>query len=302
MECAARAIVRGALLAAAAVASLFLAVAPAQAQFEVKSPVVERGVLELEALGSVQSRFNDEDEDEADEEEDDDEDGLPFEGGEDDDEKQRQGYEFSVGYGFTDFWKPELALVLEQRKGRDLKADALEFENTFQVMPTDAYFVNAGLLVAYEHSLRDDVQAVEFGPLVELPLGRLTNTGNAIFEKSFGGDRESPTIGFEYAWQSVFDIAGGFGAGFEAFGEIEKIANDPPSTSDQEHRIGPVALFGAELGDWGEIGIELGFLFGLTDATPDNTFKFNIEYEWGPGDEDDEAADEGDDDGNGDDD
>jgi hypothetical protein len=45
------------LLAAAAVASLFLAVAPAQAQFEVKSPVVERGVLELEALGSVQSRF-----------------------------------------------------------------------------------------------------------------------------------------------------------------------------------------------------------------------------------------------------
>jgi hypothetical protein len=44
-----------------------------------------------------------------------------------------------------------------------------------------------------------------------------------------------------------------------------------------------VALFEAELGDWGEIGIEVGFLFGLTTATPDNTFKFNLEYEWGPG-------------------
>jgi hypothetical protein len=187
-----------------------------------------------------------------------------------------------------------MALVLEQRKHRDLKADAIEFENTFHVLPTDAYFVNAGLLVADEHSLRDDVQAVEFGPLVELPLGRLLNTGNAFFEKSFGDDRESPTVGFEYAWQSVFDIWGGFGAGFEAFGEIEKIANDPPSTDEQEHRIGPVALFEADLGKWGEIGIELGFLFGLTDATPDNTFKFNLEYEWSPGD--DEEADDGDDD------
>ena len=61
---------------------------------------------------------------------------------------------------------------------------------------------------------------------------------------------------------------------------------DPPSADDQEHRIGPVALFEAEIGDWGEIGIELGFLFGLTDATPDNTFKFNLEYEWGPGGDD----------------
>ncbi len=176
--------------------------------------------------------------------------------------------------------------MLEQRKGRDLKADALEFENTFQVLPTDAYFVNAGLLATFEMSLRDDVQTFEFGPLVQLPLGRLTNTANAIFERSFGDDRETPTVGFEYAWQSVVDIAGGFGAGFEAFGEIEKIANDAPSADDQEHRIGPVALFEAELGDWGEIGIEVGFLFGLTNATPDNTFKFNLEYEWGPGGDD----------------
>jgi hypothetical protein len=139
------------------------AAAPPHAQFEVKSPVVEKGVLELEALGSVQSRFNDNDDDEGAEEggeevEGGDEagggdeaeggeealeparegDDLGLEGGEDDDddEKQRQGYEFSVAYGFSDFWKPEVALVLEQRKGRDLKADALEFENTFEVLPT----------------------------------------------------------------------------------------------------------------------------------------------------------------------
>jgi hypothetical protein len=284
MACRARAVARGAMLAVA-FALVCFAAAPAQAQFEVKSPVVEQGVLELEALGSAQWGFSEEEEEEEDDDDDDDE-GLGIEAGEDDEEDQRQGYEFSVGYGVTDFWKPELALVLEQRKHRDLKADAIELENTFQVLPTDAYFVNAGLLFAYEASLRDDVHALELGPLLQLPLGRLTNTGNAFFEKQYGDDRETSTVGFEYAWQSVFDIAGGLGLGFEAFGEIEKIANDPPSTDEQEHRIGPVALFEAELGEWGEIGIELGFLFGLTDETPDHTFKFNLEYEWGPeGDE-----------------
>jgi hypothetical protein len=315
MKGVARASARGAWLIIAAILPLCWAAAPAHAQFEVKSPVVEKGVLELEALGSVQSHFHDSDGRDGEVEgggeaidggeeaggggeagggeeagggqealePEQEGDALGFEGGEeeDEDEKQRQGYEFSVGYGVTDYWKPELALVLEQRKGRDLKADALEFENTFQVLPTDAYFVNAGLLATFEMSLRDDVQTFELGPLVQLPRGRLTNTANAVFERSFGDDRETPTVGFEYAWQSVVDIAGGFGAGFEAFGEIEKITNDAPSAADQEHRIGPVALFEAELGDWGEIGIEVGFLFGLTNATPDNTFKFNLEYEWG---------------------
>ena len=60
------------------------------------------------------------------------------------------------------------------------------------------------------------------------------------------------------------------GPGFEAFGEIE-------------------------------ISIELGFLFGLTDATPDNAFKFNLEYER-PGRRGDEVADDGDEDEDGDDD
>jgi hypothetical protein len=293
VEYGARVIARSAALVAAALALVCLAAAPAHAQLEVKSPVVEQGVLELEALGSVQWGFKqqeeEEEEEEQEEEEEEDAEGIGIEGG--DEEDQRQGYEFSTAYGVTDFWKPELDLVLEQRKGRDLKADAIEVENTFQLLPTDAYFVNAGALFSYGASLRDDLHALEFGPLVQLPIGPLTNTANGFFEKQFGDDRETSTVGFEYAWQSVVDIARGLGLGFEAFGEIEKIANDPPSLSEQEHRIGPVGLVGAELGKWGEIGLELGFLFGLTDGTADHTFKFNLEYEWGPGGEAGEASD-----------
>ncbi|HEX2471067.1 MAG TPA: hypothetical protein VHK05_10780 [Candidatus Limnocylindrales bacterium] len=72
------------------------------------------------------------------------------------------------------------------------------------------------------------------------------------------------------------------GLRFEAFGDIEKIANDPPSTPDQEHRIRPVALFETELGDWRGAGTGLGSLSGPADATRDNTVKFNLEYERRP--------------------
>ena len=131
MNCVATASARGAWLGIALLLPLCWAASPAHAQFEVKSPVVEKGVLELEALGSVQSRFNDDDDDEEAEEAgeeveeggeeagggeeaegdeealepEQEEDDLGSDGGEDDDddEKQRQGYEFSVGYGVTDY-------------------------------------------------------------------------------------------------------------------------------------------------------------------------------------------------------
>ena len=63
MKCVARASARALGVVIAAIVPLCWAAAPAHAQFEVKSPAVEKGVLELEALGSVQSRFNDDDDD-----------------------------------------------------------------------------------------------------------------------------------------------------------------------------------------------------------------------------------------------
>jgi hypothetical protein len=37
-----------------------------------------------------------------------------------------------------------------------------------------------------------------------------------------------------------------------------------------------------ELGEWGEIGIEVGFRFGLTKATPDNYFQVQPRNTNGP--------------------
>jgi hypothetical protein len=276
---------------AALAALLTLAGRPAEAQeFEIKSPLVEHGTFEVEWHGAVQSRFNEEDEEEEEGDDDDDDDDEEAEEEEEDEEPVRQAHELAVGYGVTSFWQPELALALEQRKGRDLKVDSVGIENTFQLLPTDAHFVNLGLSVAYEVSVRDEVHGLEFGPLIQLPLGPLSNTANLIFEQQFGDDRESASTAFGYAWQSVYRVVPVLDLGFEAFGEIESFAEDAPSTDEQEHRIGPVAYISSELGGF-EFSVGAGFLFGLTDETPDQTFKFDVEIEWG-GDDDDDDGDE----------
>jgi len=120
---------------------------------------------------------------------------------------------------------------------------------------------------------------------VQLPFGPWINTANLLLEQQFGDDRESGATAFGYAWQSLLPVTADLGVGFEAFGEIEQFATDPPELSEQEHRIGPVGHFATGLGDL-ELSLAAGFLFGLTDETPDRTFKFDVEIGWGGGDED----------------
>ncbi len=249
-------------LATVAVTLMALAARPAQAdEFEIKSPLVDEGELEFETHGNVQWGFPHGDEDE-------------------DEDQVRQFHELSIGYGVTDWWEPELELTLQQLKHENLKVNSIGLENTFQLLPTNTCFANLGLSLEYEGSVQDDIHSLEGGPLVQVWLGPFSNTANLLFEQEFGDDRESASTSFDYAWQTLYKAPHGWKVGFEAYGEIEKFATDPPRLSDQDHRIGPVAYYQTSFDPF-ELSIGGGFLFGLTDATPDDTLKFDIELSWG---------------------
>ncbi len=247
-------------LATVAVVGSALTARPAQAdEFEIKSPLVDEGEFEFEEHGNVQW-------------------GFPKDVEEDD--AVRQFHELSLGYGVTDWWEPQLQLSLQQLKHDDLKVETIGVENTFQLLPTNAYFANLGLDLGYESSVQQEIQSLEFGPLVQSLIGPFNNTVNLLFEQQYGSDRDSASMSFNYAWQTLYKVTHGVKVGFEAFGEIDSFANDPPKLSEQDHRIGPVSYYETDLGPF-ELSIGGGFLFGLTDATPDNTVKFDVELSWG---------------------
>jgi len=234
---------------------------PASAQpFEVKEPEVEKGEFEIEYNGAVQDGFPEEDDDD------------------DDEENVRHAHEVAVGYGITDFLKVEAGVALEALEVEELKATNFEIEAVLELLEQDEQGVGVGLFGAIEPRIDDDAtNEVEFGPIFSFALGGVQNTANTFFERSFGRNREEGW-GFAYAWQSKVELEEGLGIGIEAFGEAEDIGEDPP-IDEQEHRLGPVVYYEAELGDDRELGISLGLLFGLTKSTPDVAVKWNFELE-----------------------
>jgi hypothetical protein len=245
---------------------------PAFAQFEIKSPKVEKGELEVEQHSSFQR-------------------GLP------EDDEARHGHEVSVGYGFTNFWNAEISLSFEKGDGESFQTSELEFENTFQLAHFSERNITLGFLVTGVAGLHDEPDAIEFGPLVQFGGEERHLILNGIFEKTFGDNREEG-MGFEYAAQLRFANWNKFGFGVEAFGEIENIEK-VRSFNEEQLRVGPVVYYDLISGEdksikdddddddkkGGSHGPEkvttaLGVLFGASDATPDVTLKWDVEVEF----------------------
>jgi hypothetical protein len=184
-----------------------------------------------------------------------------------------------VGYGATDWWFTEVYLKTEH-ESRDPRLNILEFENKFQLTETGKYPVEVGLITELEFPLNGDGEPNEFkfGTLFQTEFGQLQLNGNLLLETKFGGDGPSETA-FHYQWQTKYRWHKEFEFGLQGFGETGEW-NDWASSNEQEHRLGP-AIFGkVSLGGRGSIKYNAAWLIGMTDATPDNTFRTQVEYEF----------------------
>jgi hypothetical protein len=239
----------GAVLAAA-VGSL---AGDARADHKVYSPIVTKGEFALEARGHLDV---------------DDEDSK--DGG------QKQVYE--VEYGVTERWHTAVFGKLRKRPDGPLRYDATAWENIVEVAGEGRHWVDFGLY--FEFALADeddDPNELEWKLLFEKLTGPLRNRLNVNFEEELGGEDEDSTK-LEYAWQTKWRTGTPIEAGFEAFGELGEISDILP-LDEQEHQLGPVLWGELELGPRSKFEIQVGWLFGLTDATPDGTFKWIVEYE-----------------------
>jgi len=184
-----------------------------------------------------------------------------------------------VGYGVTDWWFTEV-YVKTEHESPDPRLNILELENKFQLTETGKYPLEVGLITEFEFPLNQDGAPIEFkfGPLFQTEFDKVQLNGNLLFETRFGNGNPTETA-FQYQWQVKYRWHKEFEFGLQGFGETGDW-NDWSPSDQQEHKLGP-AIFGKlPVGDRAAIRYNAAWLIGMTDATPNNTFRMQVEYEF----------------------
>lgn len=251
-----RKFIRAGGLACLAVAA-FVAAAPAPAWAQtdkVYGPIVDQGEFEIEARGF-------------------------FDFDDDPDKDGKQKYKINIGYAVTDFWWTELVNELEKEgeDGANLIYEAAEWENIFEFRAEENGWPALGLYTALVIPNKDGKPfELEWKGLIQKSLGPTRHRFNLAFEWEFGRDADED-INLGYAWQSKWKLWDLFSPGFEAYGDFGEIS-DFKSGAAQKHQIGPVVWIEHELAENTKIELLTGYFFGLTPASADGTFKFQLEF------------------------
>lgn len=186
------------------------------------------------------------------------------------------------GYGATPYWFTEVYLKTEQ-SGSNPRLNIVEWENKFQLTETGKYPVDVGLITEFEYPLNLHGEPSEFkiGPLFQTQFDKLQLNGNLLLESKFGGSNAATTTVFQYQWQAKYRWKQQLEFGLQGFGEMG-VWNKWSPSSEQEHKLGP-AIFGKiplRQGTREAIKYNAAWLIGTTQATPHNTFRMQVEYEF----------------------
>lgn len=226
---------------------------PGQASHKVYSPHVEKGELELEYRGHL------------DHDSDDSRDGA-----------RKDKYE--IGYGFTDWWFSSIFVEYEKEGSEDYKHEATAWENIFQLTETGRYWLDAGLYFEYEvPSKSNKPDKLEIKLLLEKSLNRWINTLNLETATEIGSN-SSDEIEFAYAWRTSYLYKPTFEPGLELYGDLGS-DDDFGFHDGQTHQAGPVISGALRLSRKSKLAYNVGYLVGLTDDSPDGTFKWELELE-----------------------
>lgn len=204
---------------------------------------------------------------------------IDFKLGTADEDTRNTAGSVGLGYGANDWWFTEVYVKYAKDGSGGINYDAFEWENKFQLTETGKYPVDVGFITEIEVP-KDDDEGIELklGPLFQSEFGKLQLNGNILFERHFDAAVSSSTE-MGYQWQVKYRWQPNLEYGLQGFGEMGEW-DHWESSSDQSHKIGP-AIFGKlAAADHLAIKYNAAWLFGLTQGTPNNTFRAQVELEF----------------------
>jgi high-affinity iron transporter len=194
-----------------------------------------------------------------------------------------QSYTNEVEYGVTPWWRIGLEGEMSSGGGQHLIWNATTIENFFQLTDRGKYWLDVGLFAEYSQETGPtEPSSVTFGPLLykEIPNVFGVDTAhklNILFSRDVGPNSSKAT-GLQVSWQSVALLHPLFSPGFEYYALVDDIGHSG-SFNQQQHFIGPVLTGEQSFSPYGKLKYEVGYLFGLSTATPRGAVRWKLEYE-----------------------
>src|SRR5271166_3362547 len=185
---------------------------------------------------------------------------------------------YEVTYGFTDRIEAALYLDMAAPRGSGLQWAGGKFRVRGRLFDQDFLPVDVGWYLELEWhktpQFDDAVRELEFRPILEKDIGRLSIMANPKLEKVLAGAGHRQGAEFGYVAGAHYRWTRGLSPGLEFYGAPGLIDHADP-VARQQHYLFPVI--------WGELprGIEynLGLGYGLTRGSDRFIIKFNLELE-----------------------
>jgi len=203
-----------------------------------------------------------------------------------DDEKSMDGAtkeRYGFGMGVTDSFFFEIEGEYEREAEEKRKFTTYEIDTRYELTKTKGWNekpndidIGISLGVSFPDNSKDAYE-IESRLLLYKNFGVWRSTGNIILEQEFENSSESG-LEIAYAGQLRYRLTPNIQPGVEAFGRFGEL--DDIAMGNEQHQIGPGVFGFVEFDDNYGFKYELGWLFGYTDSTPDNTLKFLIEFEY----------------------
>ena len=176
-----------------------------------------------------------------------------------------QQLSFGKSFGERIFGEAKLIGSKPQHQGFELSA--FEIETKWQLTEQGEYSADWGLLFEYEAGVERDSDEVSIGLFLEKEFGQWSTTANLFAIHEWGDDVEEEfetafSMQARYRYSRVFEPAIEFYMGQNTVG------------------LGPVINGSASLGIRKSVSWEFGVIAGISEETPDSTFRLLLEYEF----------------------
>lgn len=168
-------------------------------------------------------------------------------------------------WGQSVFGEAKLVGSKTQQNGFELSA--LEFELKWQLTEQGEYSADWGLVFELEHGVEQDLDELSVGLLLEKEFGRWSATANLFAIQEWGEDIKSEfetAFGLQarYRYSRLFEPALEFYLGQDTIG------------------FGPVIIGASNFGVRKSLSWEIGVIAGLSDKSPNSTYRLLLEYEF----------------------